>query len=108
MARSTKRAPAPNPTDELVQQARELDLTALADAVPDILAAAERESLSYTAFALTMLRHEKTARVQRRLERILSRSHLGIVEGLDGFDFSIRPQLEERIIRELCTCRFVL
>jgi DNA replication protein DnaC len=107
MARSTKRPPAPNPTDEGIQLARDLDLTALADAIPDILAKAETEGISYTDFALTMFRTEKGARELRRLERILARSHLGTVEGLDGFDFSIRPQLEERVLRELCNCRFV-
>jgi hypothetical protein len=33
-----------------------------------------------------MLRTEATARRTRRLERSLKRSHLGTVEGLDGFD----------------------
>jgi len=107
MARSTRRPPAPDPGAELTQLARDLDLTALADALPDLLGRAERETLSYTDFALLLLRAEMTARQTRRLDRSLHRSHLGTVEGLDGFDFSIRPQLEARIVKELCTCRFV-
>jgi DNA replication protein DnaC len=107
MARSTRRPPAPDPRAELTQLARDLDLTALADALPDLLGRAERETLSYTDFALTLLRAEMTARQTRRLERSLRRSHLGTVEGLDGFDFSLRPQLDARIVKELCTCRFV-
>jgi DNA replication protein DnaC len=107
MARSTRRPPAPDPRAELAQLACDLDLTALADALPELLGRAERETLSYTDFALALLRTEMTARQSRRLERSLRRSHLGTVEGLDGFDFSIRPQLDARIIKELCTCRFV-
>jgi len=107
MARSTRRPPAPDPHAELVQLARDLDLTALADALPDLLGRAERETLSYTDFALALLRAEMTARQDRRLQRSLRRSHLGAVEGFDGYDFSIRPQLEARIVKELCTCRFV-
>jgi DNA replication protein DnaC len=107
MARSTRRPPAPDPHAELVQLARDLDLTALADGLPDLLGRAERETLSYTDFALALLRAEMTARQDRRLQRSLRRSHLGAVEGLDGYDFSIRPQLEARIVKELCTCRFV-
>jgi DNA replication protein DnaC len=91
----------------LVQLARDLDLTALADALPDLLGRAERDTLSYTDFALALLRAEMTARQDRRLQRSLRRSHLGTIEGLDGYDFSIRPQLEARIVKELCTCRFV-
>jgi DNA replication protein DnaC len=107
MARSTRRPPAPDPRAELDQLARDLDLTALADALPDLLARAERESLAYTEFALLLLRAEMTARQSRRLTRSLRRSHLDTVEGLDGFDFSLRPQLEPRVVKELCTGRFV-
>lgn len=107
MARSTKRPPAPNPRDELLQLARDLDLTALADAADDILARAEHESLSYSAFALRMFRTEMTARQTRRLQRGLRRSRLGVVEDLQGFDFTVRPQLDAKLVRELCHCRFI-
>jgi len=107
MARSTRRPPVTDPRAELAQLARDLDLTALADALPELLGRAERETLSYTDCALALLRAEMTARQTRRLDRSLHRSHLGTVEGLDGFDFSLRPQLEARIVKELCTCRFV-
>jgi DNA replication protein DnaC len=107
MARSTRRPPAPDPRAELDQLARDLDLTALADAVPELLARAEREALAYTDFALLLLRAEMTARQSRRLTRSLRRSRLGTVEGFEGFDFSLRPQLEPRVVKELCTGRFV-
>lgn len=107
MARSIRRPPAPDPGAELVQLARDLDLTALADALPDLLGRAERETLAYTDFALLLLQAEMTARQTRRLERSLRCSHLDTVEGLSGFDFSLRPQLEARVVKELCTCRFV-
>jgi DNA replication protein DnaC len=107
MARSTRRPPAPDPRAELDQLARDLDLTALADALPDLLSRAERETLAYTEFALLLLRAEMTTRQSRRLTRSLRRSRLGTVEGLAGFDFSLRPQLEARVVKELCTCRYV-
>jgi DNA replication protein DnaC len=107
MARNTRRSPAPTPLAELTQLAIDLDLTALGAALPELLARAERESLAFTDFALALLRTEATARQTRRLERSLRRSHLGAVAGLHGFDFAIRPQLEARIIKELCNCRFV-
>lgn len=107
MARSTKRPPAPNPRDELVQLARDLDLTALADAFDEILAHTERDNLSFSDFALRMFRTEMNARQTRRLERGLRRARLGTVEGLGGFDFTLRPQLEPRVVNELCHCRFI-
>lgn len=107
MARNARRPPAPNPRQELVQLAIDLDLTALAEQIPPLLNRAEKNSPSFTDFALDMFRAEATARKTRRLERSLKRSHLGVVEGLDGFDFAARPKLEARVVKELLNCRFV-
>jgi len=107
MARNTRRVPAPTPTEELIQLAIDLDLTALAETLPAFLQRAENESPSFTDFGLTMFRIEMNARKTRRLERSLKRSHLGSVEGLEGFDFAARPKLDPRTVKELLGCRFV-
>ena len=107
MARTRQRKPAPNTIQELVELARDLDLTALADALPSLLHNAQEQSPSFTDFTLSLLRTEHDARTQRRLERSLKCSHLGVIDGLDGFDFTLRPKLDPRVIRELMTCRFV-
>ncbi len=107
MARNRQRPPAPDPLDELVQLAIDLDLTALAATLPDMLRRAEREGLSFTDFAIALLRAEIDTRRQRSLTRSLRRSHLGAVQGLEGFDFQARPQLEARVVKELINCRFV-
>ena len=107
MARNTRRAPASNPTDELIQLAIDLDLTTLAHTLPALLEAAENHSPSFTDFGLKMFRAELTARKTRRLERSLKRSRLGVVEGLEGYDFSARPKLDARVVKELLGCRFV-
>lgn len=106
MARNHRRPPKEEPHEELVELALDLDLTALALALPDLLDRAERESLSYTDFAIALLRAEVTARHERLLNRSLKRSHLGHVEGVDGFDFALRPQLEARVVHELLNGRF--
>jgi len=107
MARNARRPPAPDPLDELRQLATDLDLTALAEALPLLLARAEKEALSFTDFGLALLRAELSARRTRRLERSLKRAHLGTIEGFEGFDFALRPQLEPRVVKELCNARFV-
>ena len=107
MARNTRRPPAPNTREELSQLAIDLDLTALAQALPELLSEAQTSSPSFTDFALSMFRTEATARANRRLERSLRRSRLGAVEGLEGFDFAARPELDPRIVKELLNCRFV-
>lgn len=107
MARRTQLAAAGDGRDELLRLAVELNLTALPQALPVLLEAAEKEGISYTDFALRCLRTEREARRTRRMSRNLKRARLGVVEGLDGFDFSLRPQLEARVVRELEHCRWV-
>ena len=107
MASSSTRRPTPNSTEELAKVAIDLNLTTLADALPGLLASAETDAQSYTDFALALLRTESAARKDRKLQRSLRRSRLGTVEGLEGFDFSARPQLNPRVVRELLNCRFV-
>lgn len=107
MPRRTRRSPPKDPLEELVALASDLDLTALAQALPEILARSEKEATSYSDLALAMLRTETNARRERQLERGRKRSRLGDVEGLDGFDFSIRPDLDPRLVKELLNCRFV-
>ncbi len=92
---------------ELARLAVDLDLTALPEALPELLERAERDGLSYTDFAVQFLRTEWNARQERKLSRGLKRSHLGTVEGLDGFNFAARPQLEPRVVKELLNCRFI-
>ena len=107
MARNNRRPPVVDPVEELVQLAIDLDLTALAAGLREILDRAERQGLSFTDFGLELLRTEVLARKNRSLERGLKRSHLGTVEGLEGFNFALRPQLEPRVVKELFNCGYV-
>lgn len=96
------------PKRELDALAEELDLFALREKLPQLLASAEKSGTSYTDFALTLLRVEALARENRRLDRNRKRSRLPpTVAGLDDFDFTLRPQLEARVVRELLNCRWL-
>lgn len=110
MARTKKstRETQSDPIEELTSIAHALNLTALRDQLPALIAQAEQRGSSYSDFALDMLRHEYTTRQSRRLTRNLRRAALpAVVEGLDGFDFSIRPKLEPRVVKEFLNCRWV-
>lgn len=99
--------PTPSPDEELARLADELGLIALREAIPKLLAAVEKAPCSFTEFVLRALRAEAVARDARRLDRALPRSGLGPEINLDHFDFSIRPGLDARAVRELLHCRFV-
>jgi DNA replication protein DnaC len=107
MTISKARQPVESPLQELRQLATNLNLTALAESLPRILEAAEKGASAYTDFAMAMLKTEVATRLERRTERGLKRARIGTVEDLDSFDFAARPKLEARIIKELCTCRFI-
>jgi DNA replication protein DnaC len=93
---------------ELDALAEDLDLFALREKLPELLVAAEKAGTSYTDFAVTILRVEAEARQNRRLDRNRKRSRLPpTIEGLESFDFSLRPQLEARVVRELLNCRWL-
>lgn len=97
-----------DPISELQSLAHALNLTALRDQIKNLITQAEAGGSSYSDLALDMLRYEMNARTTRRLNTNLKRSRLPkAVEGLEGFDFSIRPKLEPRVVKELMHCRWV-
>ncbi|MCK6461702.1 MAG: IS21-like element helper ATPase IstB, partial [Planctomycetes bacterium] len=96
------------PEEEILALADSLDLTALKATYRAVLGEAEKEECSFTEFVLRLLRAERAARDARREERTRGRSQLGPEIGLDHFDFSARPGLDARVVRELLLCRFVL
>lgn len=113
MARRRAPASPPAPRDgedqELLRLATELNLGALTEegALARLLAEAEQQGVSYTDFALSLLRAETTQRVQKRVARGLRRAGLGPEVTLEGFDYAIRPGLSARTLNELLRCRFV-
>lgn len=108
MARSTSAAPDPDPREEILRLARELNLTTLAlpEKLRAILERVESGKASFSEFAVLLLKAELEARHERRLARSLKRARLGTVEGLEGFEFARRPKLSERVVRELLGCQF--
>lgn len=85
----------------------ELNLTTAAREFPSILSAAEDSAPSYSGFLRQLLRIEKSARTERKMQRRLRWSKLGPPVSLDNFDFSLRPQLSPQVVKELLTCRFI-
>jgi len=97
-----------DPAKELDALAEQLDLYALREKLKELLSSAEKSASSYTDFALALLRTEVLSRQHRRLDRNRKRSRLPpTIEGLDGFDFTARPKIEARVVRELLNCRWI-
>jgi len=85
-----------------------LSLTAIRDQFPAFLDKARKQEPSYSDFALALLRFEANTRKSRKMTRNLKRSGLPhLVQDLNSFDFSIRPNLEARVVKEFLNCRWV-
>ncbi len=106
MASRKASAADPAPDSRLAELAQALSLTSLARQLDDLLAQAEKGSFSYTDFALLLLRTELDARLERKCQRSVKLARLGPVEGLEGFDWSLRPRLGARVVKELLNCRW--
>lgn len=105
--RKSKKNAKPDPALKLAELANRLSLTAIRDQIPELLARAESKAPSYSDFALQLFQLEVSTRDNRRLTRNLKHSGLpNIIEGLDTYDFAVRPKLEAPLVRELENCRF--
>ncbi|WP_163568760.1 IS21-like element helper ATPase IstB [Fodinicola feengrottensis] len=84
-----------------------LKLADAADALPRILDAARAENLSVTAALERLLEIEVNATEARRLASRLRFACLPNPHTLADFDFSAQPGVDEPLVRDLATLRFV-
>jgi DNA replication protein DnaC len=84
-----------------------LKLTAAAEQLPTALEAAERDKPGYTQFLHDLLDVEVTATEQRRLDGRLRFANFPSTKTLEEFDFSAQPALDQRLVDELATLRFI-
>jgi hypothetical protein len=84
-----------------------LKLNDAADALPRILDAARSENLSMTAALERLLELEVNATEQRRLTSRLRFACLPEPWTLTDFDFAAQPGVDEPLIRDLATLRFL-
>lgn len=84
-----------------------LKLDNAAEALPRILDQARQENLSMTAVLVRRLEIEVNATEERRLTGRLRFARLPDPWTLSDFDFSAQPGVDEKLIRDLATLRFL-
>jgi len=84
-----------------------LKLNDAADALPRVLDEARAEQLSLTAALERLLENEVTATEARKLASRLRFSCLPEPWTITDFDFSAQPGVDEKLIRDLATLRFL-
>jgi DNA replication protein DnaC len=96
-----------NPLPELAPLLKQLRLSGILDS----LAARNREAvegkLAYTEFLALVIQDEVARRDQKKFDSRIRRAGFRGEKTLEGFDFSLHPQLNQGLIRDLATCRFI-
>lgn len=96
-----------NPLPELATLLKQLRLSGVLDS----LAARNRDAiegkLAYTEFLALVVQDEVARREQKKFTARVRRAGFRGEKTLEGFDFSLHPQLNQELIRDLATCRFI-
>jgi DNA replication protein DnaC len=84
-----------------------LRLRYVAERLDAVLNDAARTEPTYLDFLDTVLRQEVEAKQRTRVAMGLKIAHFPTVKTLDEFEFKFQPSIDQRLVRELATGRFV-
>ena len=91
----------------VVEHLQRLRLRHLAERLDAVLAEAARKEPTYLAFLDQLLRDEMDSKQRTRIAMGMQIAHFPAVKTLDEFEFPFQPSLDQRLVRELATSRFV-
>jgi DNA replication protein DnaC len=91
----------------VVEHLRRLQLRHLGERLDAVLSDAARKEPTYLDFLDGLLRDEVDAKQRTRIAMGLQIAHFPAVKTLDDFEFEFQPSLDQRLVRELATSRFV-
>lgn len=91
----------------VVEQLTRLRLRYVADRLDAVLNDAARTEPTYLDFLDSVLRQEVDAKQRTRVAMGLKIAHFPTVKTLDEFDFKFQPSVDQKLVRELATGRYV-
>lgn len=91
----------------VVDHLQRLRLGHVSERLDAFLAEAARKEPTYLDFLDQLLRDELEAKQRTRIAMGVQIAHFPAVKTLDDFDFAFQPSLDQRLVRELATSRFV-
>ena len=91
----------------VVEQLTRLRLRYVAERLDAVLNDAARTEPTYLDFLDGVLRQEVDAKQRTRVAMGLKIAHFPTVKTLDDFDFKFQPSVDQRLVRELATARFL-
>jgi DNA replication protein DnaC len=85
----------------------QLKLGHTAERLDVALSDAARAAPTFLDFLDGMLREELGSKQRRRVQMGISIAHFPVVKTLDDFDFKFQPSIDQKLVRELATGRFI-
>ena len=96
-----------NQRERIQAMFHQLEMSGAEISLDSIVANSESTHDTYYQFLENILEKEILQREEARLNRWLKTAKFPALKTLDGFNFSVQPDINEQQIRELASCRFV-
>lgn len=91
----------------VVEHLKRLRLGLVAERLDALLGAAAKKDTTYLDFLDEVLREEVDAKQRKRTTMGISVAHFPAVKTLEGFDFKAQPSIDQKLVRELATGRYI-
>ena len=92
---------------ELTKQLQQLKLSGMLSSLHERNQEAIANQMTYLEFLQRLAHDEELMREQRSYERRLKKAEFKGSKTLENFDFSFNPEINQAMIRDLATCRFI-
>jgi DNA replication protein DnaC len=92
----------------VLEHLTKLYLGHVAERLDAILSAAARQEPTYLDFLDQLLREEIGSKQRKRVTMGIQIAHFPGVKTLDEFDFRFQPSIDQKLVRELATGRYVI
>ena len=86
---------------------RKLQLSGMIDCLTERNNEAIANQMSYLEFLSLLVQDEQLTREQRRYERRYKKANFRGKKVMENFDFSFNPKINQAMIRDLATCKFI-
>lgn len=91
----------------VVESLQRLRLGFVAERLDAVLAEAAHREATYLDFLDTLLGQELEAKQRKRTAMGIQIAHFPVVKTLEDFDFKFQPSVDQRLVKELATGRFI-
>ena len=91
----------------VVDHLTRLRLGHVAEQIDALLSDAAKKDVTYLDFLDGLLAEELARKKQKRIAMHVQIAHFPVVKTLDDFDFKFQPSIDQKLVRELATGRYI-